>query len=415
MNLFDYDNQIQKESKLEMLEALFEAYYAARKNKRNKHSQIAFEFDHETKLIALRDAIVAREYEPLPSIAFVNHKPVPREVFAAAFTDRVVHHYIFKHINPIFEKGFIEDSYSCRKGKGTLYGVKRVASFMQSCSNNYTKECYILKLDLRGYFYSIEKKLLYSMIEKTLKEHSALLKIDLETILYLVEKTIFTNPLKNIQKIGSAEEWDLLPKDKSLFFTKKEKGLPIGNLTSQLFSNIYMDTFDHFIKDELKMEYYGRYVDDFIMVHKDKEYLKRVMKISKDWLNTNLGMTLHPKKIYLQPYQRGVQFLGSYIKPRVIYIDRRTKTNFYALIKQINAKYMAHKDDRDYYKKIRTNINSYLGTMQHFSSFKLRKKILAKLTQSFWICFGVDADYKKVVLNCKYGFRNEQLLSSSHL
>ena len=166
-----------------MLQELFEAYYAARKNKRNKPSQISFEFEHESKLIVLRDAIMTREYKPLPSIAFVNHKPVLREVFAAAFTDRVVHHYIFRHINPIFEKEFIEDSYSCRKGKGTLYGVKRVASFIKSCSNNYTQESYILKLDLKGYFYNIEKQLLYDIIEKTLKTQRALLKIDLETIL----------------------------------------------------------------------------------------------------------------------------------------------------------------------------------------------------------------------------------------
>lgn len=194
MNLFNYDNQVRKEDALLMLQELFEAYYAARKNKRNKPSAISFEFDHQSKLIALRDAIVAREYEPLPSIAFVNHKPVLRGVFAAAFTDRVAHHYIFRHINHIFEKEFIEDSYSCRRGKGTLYGVKRVASFMKSCSNGYRQKCYILKLDLQGYFYAINKKLLYAMIEKKLKEQRALLKIDLDTILYLIEKTIFTNP-----------------------------------------------------------------------------------------------------------------------------------------------------------------------------------------------------------------------------
>jgi len=107
MNLFDYYEQFQKEQKLIMLQELFEAYYTARRNKRNRPSQISFEFDYESKIIALRDAIMAREYEPLPSIAFVNHKPVIREVFAAAFTDRVVHHYIFRHINPIFEKDFI--------------------------------------------------------------------------------------------------------------------------------------------------------------------------------------------------------------------------------------------------------------------------------------------------------------------
>lgn len=173
-----------------------------------------------------------------------------------------------------------------------------------------------------------------------------------------------------------------------------------------------MNEFDHYVKDELKIEYYGRYVDDFIMVHQDKEFLKSVMKKCRVWLDTHLGMTLHPKKIYLQPYQRGVQFLGSYIKPKVLYIDKRTKTNFYALVKQINVEFMKNKDNVEYYKKIRAKINSYLGTMQNFSSFKLRKKILSTLIDSFWICFGVDSAYKKVVLNCKYGFENEKLLLS---
>jgi hypothetical protein len=413
MNLFDYDKQLQKEQKQKMLQELFEAYYAARKNKRNKLSQISFEFDCESKIIALRDAIVAREYEPLPSIAFVNHKPAMREVFAAAFQDRIVHHFIFRHINHIFEKEFIEDSYSCRKGKGTLYGIERVASFIKSCSKDYTQECYILKLDLKGYFYNIDKKLLYKMIREVLYKHKVLLKIDLDTILYLIEKTIFTDVLKNIQKIGTPQEWAALPKSKSLFFAKEGKGLPIGNLTSQLFSNIYMNGFDHFIKDELKIEYYGRYVDDFVIVHRDKEFLKSVMKSSKVWLDTNLGMTLHPKKIYLQPYQRGVQFLGGYIKPQVNYISKRTKTNFYALIKKINREFMQNVDNMSYYKEIRAKINSYLGTMRHFSSFKLRKKILSTLIDSFWVCFGVDKEYKKVVLDCKYGFENEKLLLSS--
>jgi len=143
-----------------------------------------------------------------------------------------------------------------------------------------------------------------------------------------------------------------------------------------------MNSFDHFVKDELKIEYYGRYVDDFIMVHEDKEHLKRVMKISKNWLSENLGMTLHPKKIYLQPYERGVQFLGSYIKPYVMYIDKRTKTNFYTLIREINKNFMIHVDNMLYYKEIRAKINSYLGTMQHFNSFKLRKKILSTLLHS---------------------------------
>jgi retron-type reverse transcriptase len=352
---------------------------------------------------------------PEPSLAFINYKPVMREVLAASFRDRVVHHFIFAHINPLFENSFIEDSYSCRKGKGTLYGSKRIHGFMKACSKNHTQPCYILKLDLKGYFYAIDRKKLFHMIKATLTQHRAVLKVDYALILYLIETTIFNNALKNVQKIGSKHAWAKLPRSKSLFFAKKGKGLPIGNLTSQLFSNIYMDSFDKYVKETLGITYYGRYVDDFIVIHEDPDYIKSLIPLFRVWLKENLGMTLHPQKICLQPYQRGVQFLGAYLKPNVIYIDKRTKTNFYKLIEEINNDLMHHVDDMQYYKEVRARVNSYLGTLKHFSSFNLRKKIMATLRDEFWVCFGIDEAYKKIILNCKYGFRYEQLLSSSHI
>lgn len=139
---------------------LFEAYREARKNKRGKRTQAAFEFDHEKKLMRLHKNIVNRRYKPLRSTAFISTKPVIREIFAAHFQDRVVHHLIFKHLSLVFEKVFIEDSYSCRKGKGTLYGVNRMYSFIDTCSQHYTEDAYVLKLDIQGYFYAINKEIL---------------------------------------------------------------------------------------------------------------------------------------------------------------------------------------------------------------------------------------------------------------
>ncbi len=411
-NLFSRQESLDKS---QLLVDLFDAYYAARKNKRAKESQLAFEWEYESRLIALRDNITNRVYEPLPSIAFVNKKPVLREVFAASFRDRVIHHLIFNHINPVFESLFIEDSYSCRKGKGTLYGVKRVYGFIESCSQGYTKPCYILKLDIKGYFYNINKQKLHDMIMETLKTHRGSLEMDFDTLEYLIGKTIFNNPLKNVQKIGGKEEWSILPRDKSLFFTQEGKGLPIGNLTSQLFSNIYMNVFDQYVKKKLGFEYYGRYVDDFIIVHEDKKLLLDAMQKMKQFLKNELGLTIHPKKIYLQSYQRGVKFLGSYIKPNVMYIERRTKGAFYKLVHRINKTFYDNRDNMEYHKTIRAQINSYLGTMSHYSSFKLRKKILSSLCADFFVCFGVDTNYTRVVLGCKEGYAYGKLLSSSRL
>lgn len=387
-----------KEKDRELLVDMFKAYRCARKNKRAKKSQLEFEFHFESKLIKLHKEILQRKYKPLQSTAFISTKPVIREVFAAHFQDRVVHHLIFNHISPIFEKEFIQDSYSCRKGKGTLYGVNRIFDFINDSSSHYTKDAYILKLDIQGYFYSINKDILYDIVKTTLLKNRDMLKVDFEDIDYLIKTTIYSDPTKNVKVYKDDENWAILPKNKSLFYAKKDCGLPIGNLTSQLFSNIYMNIFDKYVTEELRIKYYGRYVDDFILIHNDKKHLLSLLEKIKIFLKEKLALTLHPKKIYLQHFSKGVKFLGGYIKPYVKYIDKRTKGNFYKLIRKINSEFLEHKDDQEYLLNIRSSINSYLGTMIHYSSYKLRTKILSTLNTPFYNYFMTDKYLTKVVL-----------------
>lgn len=393
MDLFGLAKQ-QNDEKL--LSDMFIAYRDARKNKRNKKTSLEFEFTHESKIIALYKQIIKRKYEPLPSTAFIKTHPVVREVFAASFQDRIIHHLIYNYINHIFEDEFINDSYSCRIGKGTLYGVNRIFHFIDECSEHYKTDTYILKLDIKGYFYNINKNILYKTIKETLLKNRHKLKIDFDTLDYLIYTTIFNDSTKNVKIFNDSRNWAKLPKDKSLFYTKKEHGLPIGNLTSQLFSNIYMNIFDQYVIKELKIEFYGRYVDDSIYIHKDKQYLLSVIPKIKQFLKQNLNLTIHPKKIYIQHFSKGVQFLGSYIKPNVKYIARRTKGNFHKLIFQINSDFLKYKNDAKYLIRVRTQINSYLGIMIHFSSFKLRMKTLARLQNNFFDIFYVDKDMSKI-------------------
>lgn len=395
MNLFTLEKD--KDDK-QLLVDMFKAYRDARKNKRAKKSQLEFEFNFESKLIKLHKQIVNRKYKPLQSTAFISTKPVIREVFAAHFQDRVIHHLIYNHISPIFEQEFIEDSYSCRKKKGTLYGVNKIYNFIANSSENYTKDAYILKLDIQGYFYSINKDILYKHIKSVLLKNRDLLKICFEDIDYLVKSTIYTDPTKNVKVYKDAKNWKILPKNKSLFFAKKGCGLPIGNLTSQLFSNIYMDVFDKYVVEKLNIKYYGRYVDDFILIHNDKNYLLSLIEKMKLFLKERLGLTLHPKKIYIQHFSKGVKFLGAYLKPYVKYIDKRTKGNFYNLVHKINREFSSNKNDEKYLLSLVSSINSYLGTMIHFSSFKLRQKILMSLDPLFYNYYMTDKKLSKVVL-----------------
>jgi len=382
----------------QLLYDLFRAYYDARKNKRSTINALAFEIDYERKLLELYEEIKNGKYEINPSICFVIFRPVQREVFAADFRDRIVHHLIYNYISPFFERLFIYDSYSCRVGKGTSCGIKRLNHFIRSCSRNYSQDCYILKLDIKGYFMSMDRSILYQKVEKTLCRFGNAVNFDIDLVLWLIRKVVFHDPTKNCFIKGKKDNWKGLPKDKSLFFAGENKGLPIGNLTSQLFGNVYLNDFDHFIKCRLGIKYYGRYVDDIVIIHQDKEFLKSIIPLLKEYLQSCLTLELHPKKIYLQHFSKGVNFLGTIIKPYRIYIRNRIKGNFYWKVQYWNN-FLVRRLNKEALRQFLSSMNSYLGIMKHYNTYKLRKKILTKdLSAHFKNYFYFSNDYGKVSL-----------------
>jgi RNA-directed DNA polymerase len=390
----------QKEKpKIELWE-LFDAYYSCRSNKRNTANAIAFEVDYETNLLQLCHEINCGTYQIGRSIAFVVNKPVTREIFAADFRDRVVHHWLINKLNPLFEKEFIYDSYACRINKGTHFGIKRADSFIKSCSKNCTNNCYILKLDVQGFFMHINRNLLFERLNQFIlnKYHQP----DRDLIIELCRKVIYNDPTKNCIIKGNRKDWDNLPINKSLFHSAPDCGLPIGNLTSQVFANFYMSRFDHYMKKDLGLRYYGRYVDDFIVVHPNKEYLKSLIPVISDFLQTTLGLTIHPKKIYLQHYSKGVQFLGTVIKPNRIYVAKRTKGNFYTAIQKQNEAVKNIKPDTALKFNFLSSMNSYLGIMKHYKTYTLRKNMLFKyLLGRWWNHVYLSGGIAKFVLKIK--------------
>lgn len=378
LSLFNNENEDK------VLIDLFQAYFDARKNKRNTINALAFEKNFEANLFKLYYEIINRNYKPQRSICFIVNKPVKREIFAASFRDRVIHHYIFNNISPIFETRFVNDCYSCRKGKGTHYGIARVDHFIRSCSNNYSEDCYILKLDIKGYFMAMNRKLLYDKVMSGLIANDHKIGVSFPLIYYLIEKIIFNDPTKNCIIKGVSSDWEGLPDNKSLFHAMPGCGLPIGNLTSQLFGNIYLTEFDHFVKGHLKIKHYGRYVDDIILIHKDKKYLRALIPILAEYLKKNVKLMLHPEKIYFQHYSKGVKFLGAVIKPYRIYIANRTKGNFFRAIERQNEIARDHKPSMEERERFRSSINSYLGIMKHFKTYNLRKRTIFRNLSAWW-------------------------------
>ncbi|MBL7072701.1 MAG: hypothetical protein ISS33_02840 [Candidatus Omnitrophica bacterium] len=385
---------------------LFRGYYNARRNKRNTINQLKFELNFEREIFKVSNEIETRVYKPLCEMAFIVNKPVKREIFAADFRDRVVHHLLFQYLSPIIEKYFIYDCYSCRKGKGTSAGIQRAAKFLRSCSQNYKKECYIMQMDISGYFMSINRELLYNKVNGVLRteyQKCALLnkKIPFDTgmVDFLLKKTIFRNPADNCRIKGSRSDWDGLPANKSLFHTSEGCGLPIGNLTSQLFGNVFLNDFDHWMKKVMAFRYYGRYVDDFFVIHPDKGYLLDALPKITGYLKANEKLILHPDKTKIKHYKTGFLFLGAVIKPYRTYISNRTKGSFYHAMRKQNKVILNRRPTNEEENQFVSSMNSYLGVMKHYKTHRIRKKMIKNQFLKWWwnLVFVTDG-YKKFVL-----------------
>ena len=392
------------------LEEVFRAYYDCRKNKRRTINALAFEADFEDNLIELWKDINSRKYTPGKSIAFIVTEPVKREVFAADFRDRIVHHLIINKLNHLFEAQFINDSYSCREGKGTQFGIQRVSEFIRECSTDYSKDCYILKMDIQSFFMSIDKNILFKRLREFVLDQYH--EQDQLLIIELIYKVIFNNPEDNCLIKGKKSDWKGLPKSKSLFFVPQDKGLPIGNLTSQIFANFYLNFFDKFVTETCNVKYYGRYVDDFVIVHQDKGFLISLIPKLREFIKDELNLTLHPKKIYLQHYSKGVKFIGAVVKPNREYIGNRTKGKLYAKLTQLNKELEKNPNPSpDSIAQAVASINSYLGFMIHYKTFKIRKRMLENVLDKKWLKYlKIDENMKKVEIKKFYKLNNKAIV-----
>ena len=384
------------------LESVFKAYYICRKNKRKTFNALKFEVNYECNCVKLWREINEKTYKIGKSIAFVISKPKYREVFAADFRDRIVHHIIVMRLEPLFEKVFIQDNYNCRKEKGVLYGVKRFYTQIKEISNDYTKDCYIGKFDMQGFFMSIHKPTLWKFLKKFIEENYN--NEDKEILLWLVYKVVTNNPEKNCIIKCPKERWRHIPANKSLFTTGSNYGLPIGNLTSQIFANFYLHWFDIWMQSTF--DGYGRYVDDFYIIDRDKDKILKNINIIKKILSS-IQVKLHPKKIYIQHYSKGCKFTGSVIKMNRLYVGNYTRGQFFNKVIKLNNL----KLDKNFYNNIEyiiSCINSYLGFLIHYNSFNIRSNILLTLDKKYSKYFSIGQDCKKII--CKSNYKYNKIL-----
>jgi hypothetical protein len=261
---------------------------------------------------------------------------------------------------PIFEQHFIEDTYNCRKGNGTDYGINRVLNFTKNHQNGW-----ILKYDISCFFMSINKTLLNSMLKTFICDNYS--RDDKDEILSLVEMIVMHRPELLCIRKGDLSLWNQLQKGKSLFRSDGNHGLAIGNLTSQIFANFYMSQIDKWLASIDGVEY-GRYVDDAILVSDDKNLLLSILPKLRERLSVELDLELHKKKIYIQPVRHGVSFLGSVIKNGRLYAGNHTVTNAFNITKEFACRL----DKESCVEKFAQRYNSYMGYLIHRKTYAIR-------------------------------------------
>lgn len=300
--------------------------------KRQRRVIARFDFAADHNLLELKKRLLSGKYSPGRHRLFYVYDPKHRLISAPPFADRIVHHAVCQMIDPIFDKSFIEDSYACRKNKGAHKAIKRLQNFLRK-----TKTDYALKCDISKYFAHIDHGILFDLLKK---------KISDPPTLELLKKIIDSYP----------------------------EGIPIGNLTSQLFANIYLDPLDRYIKQDLRRRYYLRYVDDFLILGESKDDLRQVLKNITEFLKNNLKLELHPKKVRIFPTRLGVDFVGYVVFPDHIRLRSKNVRKFRKRLKKLTFQLERGKIDREYFE---SSIHSWIGHASHADSFRLRQKLFA--------------------------------------
>ncbi|WP_372438430.1 RNA-directed DNA polymerase [Pseudomonas chlororaphis subsp. aureofaciens] len=311
----------------------------------------------ERNLTDLHRDLVSGLYRPGRSICFVVTRPKAREVWAADFRDRIVHHLLYNHIGPRIERSFIADSCACIPGRGTLYAAKRLESKIRSASQNWSRPCWYLKLDLANFFVSIDKRVLAQQLAAKITE---------PCWLALAEQILMHDPRENYEVRSPAHLFNRVPQHKRLTAQPAHLGLPIGNLSSQFFANVYLDALDQFAKHMLKARHYIRYVDDFVFLHESPQQLNQWLAEVEAFL-PRLGAKLNPTKTILQPVDRGVDFVGHVIKPW----RRTTRKRSVAQALKRTAAAPA--------ENLRETANSYFGLLGQASHSQKDRSALARV------------------------------------
>lgn len=318
---------------------LFAAWYEFKQGKTGKADVLRFELNLEDNLYELHQELKDKTYRHSNYTSFSICDPKLRHIHKATVRDRIVHHALFRKLYPIFDKQFIYASYSCRINKGTHRAVRRLKAFCRKLSKNYRHRIYYLKCDIKRFFDSVHHSGLRQIIERRVNDPDTLWLLD--------------------QIIGS-------------FQKDKGRGIPLGNVTSQLFCNIYLNQLDQFVKHSLTVKYYIRYCDDLVLLDENRDILEEYVPKIQDFLRKDLKLKLHPGKIIIRKLKQGIDFLGYVVLPHHTVMRTKTKKRMFKKLKQKRKALDAGLISRESYQQ---SVKSYLGMLKHSNGHRLESRI----------------------------------------
>jgi retron-type reverse transcriptase len=311
---------------------LYRAYRKALLGARRNEEQARFYYSLENELVTLRRELVDGTYNPGPYRYFMIFDPKEREIAIAPFRDRVVHHAIVNVLEPIYERRFVYDSYATRKKKGSLAAIKRAQSFLRESR-------YYMKLDISKYFASIDRNTLLEILKRKLKD---------ARLLELITTIVWNPP-------------------------DEDRGLPIGNMTSQFFANVYLDPFDHYVKETLKQRHYIRYMDDFVVFTSDRSVIRDLLDRMRAYLKDRLALNMKENGVVINTPAHGLGFLGVRIFPSTVRLHRKNLTRCLRKIRLRERECSRGQIDEE---RLVLSVSSIVAHMAQFNTLALRRKVM---------------------------------------
>ncbi|MGC1550751.1 MAG: RNA-directed DNA polymerase [Rhodanobacter sp.] len=354
---------------------LYDCMRAARRKKKPNGDQLKFELRWMENLIGIQKALNARTWHPGRSTSFIATQPKARQIHAPGFGDMVVHHLVVPMVEAVYEPTFIHDSYANRRGKGTHAAVRRLGQFIRQVASGQGGGWY-LQLDIHNFFYSINRRILWALLKQRL-ERTGASDMTMHVVHALLAQHV---EQRGVLHLESAADLLLVPRHKRLENSAPDCGLPIGNLPSQFFANVYMDAFDQFVKHVLKAERYLRYVDDFVLVHRDRAQLERWQVQIEQFLAERLHLKLKAD-IRLRPLKAGCDFLGYVVFPTHVRVRPRVLKHAQEALAAWKLAHIRHDKAEatpEQLRQLGSCWASYQGHMRHANSWQLQQSILAR-------------------------------------